>query len=142
MLRQKGIIDDDAAKRAYLDNIVWSFGHISRGMYTAGGERKAYSQLAAIQIGFLMDEGAITFDPKAMAANGKDVGALVVHFDKLVAASDKMMKVVGGLKAAADRKGAEALAKKYVDGAIVPQKVITERWLRNPKASFVYSVKM
>jgi hypothetical protein len=142
MLRQKGIIDDAAAKRAYLDNIVWSFGHISRGMYTAGGERKAYSQLAAIQIGFLMDEGAITFDPKAMAANGKDVGALTVHFEKLVAASDKMMKVVGSLKATNDRKGAEALAKKYVDGGVVPQKLITERWLRNPKSSFVYSVKM
>jgi hypothetical protein len=53
-----------------------------------------------------------------------------------------MMKLVGALKATANRAGAEALAKKYVDGSVVPQKLIAERMLRSPKASFVYSVKM
>ena len=141
-LRQKGIIDDEASKRAYLDAVVWAFGHISRGMYTDTGGRKAYSQLAAIQLGFLLEQGAITWDPAATAANGKDTGAFSLHFEKVPAAIDKMMKVVGLLKAKGDRAGAEALAKKYVDGTVVPQKLITERWLRNPKASFVYGVKL
>ena len=141
-LRKKGLIDDDAAKKAYLDNLVWAFGHISRGMYTDTGQRKAYSQLAAVQLGFLLDQGALTFDPKALAANGKDAGAFTLHFEKMPGTIDKMMKVVGSLKATADRSGAEALAKKYVDGSVVPQKTITDRMLRHPKASFVYSVKL
>jgi hypothetical protein len=140
LTRKKGIITDDLAKQTYVDSIVWAFGHVSRGMYSPTGERKAYSQLAAIQLGFLMDEGALAFDPEAMAANGTDKGAFVIKFDKLVPAVDKLMKVVGGLKARGDKAGAEALAKKYVDSAKVPQKQITERVLRFPKPSFVYGI--
>jgi hypothetical protein len=142
MTRKKGIIPDDLAKQTYVDSIVWAFGHVSRGMYTATGERKAYSQLAAIQLGFLMDEGALAFDAEAMAANGTDKGAFVIKFDKLVPAVDKLMKVVGGLKAKGDKPGADALAKKYVDGTRVPQTQITERVLRFPKPSFVYGVDL
>ncbi len=49
-----------------------------------------------------------------------------------------------GIKSRADRKGAEALLAKYVDDkddAYAGVKAaITERYLRSPKASFVYSV--
>jgi hypothetical protein len=141
-VRKRGIIDDELAKRTYTDSIVWSFGHISRGMYTDTGKRKPYSQLAAVQIGFLLDEGALTWDANAKAANGKDTGALAIHFDKLPGAIDKMMKTVGALKASGDRVGAEALAKKYVDGPVVPHRAITERWLRNPRATFVYALSL
>jgi len=137
--RKHGIVDDELAKRSYADSVVWAFGHISRGMYTETGGRKAYSQLAAIQIGFLMDEKAITFDADATAANGTDKGAFSIHFDKLVPAIDKLMKKVGTLKATGDKASAEALAKRYVDGTVVPQKVIAERVLRFPGASFVYA---
>ncbi len=141
-LKQQGIIDAELAKRTYTDSIVWAFGHVSRGMYTDTSQRKAYSQLAAIQIGFLLDEGALAWDPNAKAANAKDTGALTIHFDKLPAAIEKMMKTVGGLKASGDKAGAEALAKKYVDGTVVPQAIITERLLRNPRATFVYSLSL
>jgi hypothetical protein len=89
-----------------------------------------------------MDEGALVFDAEAMAANGTDKGAFVIKFDKLVPAVDKLMKVVGGLKAKADKNGADALAKKYVDGPRVPQKQITERVLRFPKPAFVYGIDL
>src|SRR6185436_11638863 len=105
----------------YTDGVVWSFGHISRGMYTNTGGRKAYSQLAAIQIGLLLDEGALTWDANQKAANDKDAGAFTIHFDKLPAAIEKMMKTVGAIKASGDKEAAEALTKKYVDGSIVPQ---------------------
>jgi len=141
-LKQSGVIDAPTAKRTYTDSIVWAFGHISRGMYTETGQRKAYSQLAAIQIGFLVDEGALTWDASGKAANGKDTGAFTMHLDKLPGAIEKMMKTVGGLKATGDKAGAEALAKKYVDGTIVPQGIITERLLRNPRATFVYALTL
>ncbi|MGO9708630.1 MAG: hypothetical protein ACLQBL_07200 [Polyangiaceae bacterium] len=142
LLRKKGLIDDAMAKRTYLDNVIWAFRHISEGMYTDTGQRKAYTQLSAVQIGILLDAGAMTFDPKATAANGKDTGAFTIHYEKMPAAAEKMLKIVGGIKATADRAAAEAMAKKYVDGTVVPQKLITERVLRDPKEYFVYSVKL
>jgi hypothetical protein len=80
-VKQRSIIDAELARRTYTESIVWAFGHISRGMYTSTGGRKAYSQLAAIQIGFLLDEGALGWDANAKAANERDLGAFTIHFD-------------------------------------------------------------
>jgi len=140
-LRAKGIVSDDLARAAYADSIVWALGHISQGMYTGTKTRKTYGNVAAIQIGFLIDHGALAWDPHATAANGRDQGALVIHPDKLVAACDEMMKTVAGIKARGDVKAATELFAKYVDAStVVPHAVIAERFLRFPKASFVYSV--
>jgi hypothetical protein len=140
-LRGKGIVADDLARAAYLDSIVWAFGHISQGMYTGTKTRKTYGNVAAIQIGYLLDKGALTWDPHAQAANGRDQGAFTVHLDKLVAACDDMMKTVAGIKARGDVKAAQELFAKYVDAsAVVPHAIIAERFLRFPKASFVYAV--
>jgi hypothetical protein len=142
-LRGKKIITDEEASRTYIDAIVWAFGHTSQGMYAGDGGRKAYSNLAAIQIGFLIEKGVLTWNKDAKAANGKDTGAFTLHADKVVAAVDEMMKLVGGLKARGDRAGAEALIKKYVDSSdVVPHDTIKERFLRHAKPSFVYSVKL
>jgi hypothetical protein len=138
----KSLVSQELRDQTYVDSIIWAFGHISRGMYTPTGQRRPYSQLSAIQIGFLMDQGAIAWDPNAKAANGQDTGAFVVHFDKLESAVVKLMKLVGTIKAKNDRAGAEALAKQYVDGNVVPQKVIAERFARFPKTSFVYALDL
>ena len=84
----------------------------------------------------------LTWDPKRPAANGKDVGAFSLDGKKLVAACDEMMKLVGGIKARGDKAAAEALVAKYSDGTVVPHPVIQERFLRFPKASFVYSLSL
>jgi hypothetical protein len=143
MLRGKKLIDDELAAQSYTDAIVWAFGHISQGMYTGTGARKAYGNLAAIQIGYLVDKGALTWDANAIAANGKDKGAFHLHPDRLVAVCDEMMKMVAGIKARGDAKAANDLVKRYVDGStVVPHAMIAERLLRFPKASFVYSIAM
>lgn len=141
-LARKGVITAEMAKQTYLDGVVWAFGHIARGMYDARGGRKAYSQLAAIQMGFFLEEGVLTFDKDATAMNGTDKGAFLLNYDKFPAAAEKLMKKVGAIKATGDKTGAEELAKRYVDGAVVPQAVITERILRSPRMSFVYSLDM
>ncbi len=140
MLRAEGIVDERQQRETYLDSIVWAFGHISRGMYAPGGQRKAYSQLAAVQIGFLMDRGVVRWDADAMAANGQDRGAFTVDFDAFPAAARELMQLVGGIKAHNDRARAEELAARYVDGDIIPQAVIAERYQRYPRTSFVYAV--
>ena len=140
MLKQKGIIDATLAEQTYIDSFFWALNHIARGMYSDDGKPRTYSHVAAMQVGFLMDEGAATFDPEAMAANGKDKGAFTLHFDKFPAVAAKLMTVIGALKAKGDKAMAEHLVKKYVDGKVVPMEIIAERSLRHPKAAFVYGL--
>ena len=140
-LRTRKLITDELAQQSYADAIVWALGHISQGMYDGTGGRKTYGNVAAIQIGYLMDKGALVWDTKASAANGSDTGALTVVWKKLVPAVNQMMKDVGGIKARGDKAAAEALAKKYVDGTTVPHAIIQDRFRRQPKGSLVYSIR-
>jgi hypothetical protein len=140
-LVNKKLITQEFAQQTVADMVVWSFGHISQGMYTGEHNRKAYGNLAAIQIGFMIDKGALTWDANASAANGTDKGAFTIHPDKITGVADEMMKEFGGIKARGDKAAAEKLIARYVDSdAVVPHKVISERFLRYPKPSFVYSV--
>jgi hypothetical protein len=141
MLREAGVITEEQQREAYLDSFVWALGHISRGMYTPTGQRKAYSQLAAVQVGFLMDRGVLRWDPEAPAANGTDTGAFSLDFAAFPAAANELMQTVVRIKATNDRAAAEALAARYVDGETVPQATVVERYLRFPRTSFVYSVR-
>jgi hypothetical protein len=140
-LRRKGIVDDELARQAYVAAFTWACGHISRGMYTPEGRPKPYSQVSAIHVGFLMDAGAIAFDPKATAANGTDTGAFSLRLDKWERAVEKLMKQVGRIKARNDKRGAQKLIDRYVnDKQKVRQDLIAERVLRHPKATFVYAL--
>lgn len=139
-LLKKGLLTAQEAQDAYLDAIVWSMGHISRGMYTESGGPKPYSQLSAIHVGMLMEEGAMEWNPEAVAANGADKGAFVVHLEKFPVAIEKIMQTVARIKAQGDKNAAETMVKKYVDAGKIPFAIITERYLRHPKASFVYAL--
>lgn len=140
LLREQAVIDAAMADRVRIDALVWAAGHTAQGMYTASGERKTYSQVAAIQLGFLIDRGVLMWDATAIAANGKDRGALTIQHARLVPAINDLMKTVAGIKARGDAAAANALLERYVDGGAVPQAAIAERFLRQPKMSFVYSV--
>lgn len=140
MLQGLDVIDEELQNQVYLDAMVWAMGHISRGMYTPSGQRKAYSQLAAVQVGFLMDHGALRWDPEASAANGTDQGAFSLDYAAFPAAVNELMTLVMHIKAAADRAEAERIATRFVDGDVVPQPIIVERQNRSPRASFVYAI--
>ena len=111
-------------------------------MTNAEGRIQPYSQLAAIQIGMMLEAGALTFEADTMAANGTDKGAFVIHMDKMVACVDNMMKEIATIKAKGDKDALEKLRVKHVEGKEIPFKLIEERMLRLPKTSFVYSVKL
>ncbi|MCL2723784.1 MAG: hypothetical protein FWD69_05045 [Polyangiaceae bacterium] len=146
LAENKEITRDDADK-AHVRDIVWAFGHISRGMYDDNEHPKNYSQLAAIQFGWLMDRGVALWHADEVAANGRDKGCFEIVLDKFPEAAKSLMIEVLGIKARGDRTRAEKLIKDYVDVAAASDKkkihgIITERVLRAPKASFVYSVKL
>lgn len=136
---QKGLVTPELARQAYTAWLGWCMRHIATGVHS-GAEDQPYSQLAAIQVGFLLDEGALTFDPNAMAANGTDRGAFSFHAEKIAPAFAKLMKVVATLKGKNDKAGADALVARYVDGSVVPQKLVAERALRFPQTTYVYAV--
>jgi hypothetical protein len=143
LLQTRGVLQEDEVLRTLRSGLTWAFGHISSGMYTADGTPRNYSHVAAIQIGSYFDSGALMWVAEP-AANGKDLGCIQVDYAKLPAAIEKLETTVLGIKSRADREGAEGLLAKYVDDkddAYAGVKAaITERYLRSPKASFVYSV--
>lgn len=130
--------------KAHVRDVFWQFGHISRGMYDEDHHPKNYSQLSAIQFGWLMKEKAIRWNAEEMAANGTDKGCYAIDLAKVPFAVKSLMKVSAGIKGRGDKKGAEALIAEYVDGSEEKKAHFTrirDRVLRSPKQSFVYSIR-
>ncbi|MDP2273351.1 MAG: hypothetical protein Q8K32_21610 [Archangium sp.] len=143
-LVEKKLLTEEEAKHATLRDIVWGFGHISRGMYDGAQRPKPYSQLASIQLGSMLKAGAITWKAEEKAANGADVGCFEVDLAKWRPAVNDLGKRVLAAKGKADKKDAEAMKASFVDAKdewANLRTTIAERWLRAPKATFVYAVK-
>ena len=142
-LADKGIIEESIARKAHVRDLAWAFGHISRGMYAASGQPRSYSQLAAIQLGFFMDEEAVRWRAEELAANGLDTGCFEVDLAAMKQAAEKLERLVLIIKGQGRRRGAERLVAEYVDAQPrqATMQVIKERWLRAPKATFVYAIR-
>lgn len=144
LVEKKEITKKDA-DLAHVRDVVWGLGHVSRGMYDEDKHPKNYSQLAAIEIGWLMKDGAITWKAEETAANGKDKGCMSLALDKFPASIKTLMTRVAQIKGKGDKASAEQLIKDYVDVTGDNKKfqdTVSERWNREPKASFVYRVKL
>lgn len=144
-LAQKKVITEEDQAKAHVRDLLWAFGHISRGMFDAEHHPLTYSQLAAMQLGFLMRGGAVRWEASQKAANGKDDGCFAIDFAKFATTDRAMLHKVGGIKARADRAQAEAWVKQDVEvtgDAATLRKTITDRMLRAPKATFVYDVEL
>jgi hypothetical protein len=143
-LAGKGVIDKKTAALGHQSDIIWAFGHISEGMYGGDGAPKPYAQLAAIQVGSFVDAGAMAWKAGETAANGRDQGCFEIHEAKLPKAIVALEKEVAGSMGRGDKAAAVKLREKYADAPgewARLRGVITERWLRLPRASFVYSIE-
>ncbi len=142
-LKDKGLLTQEDAVQATVRDIAWGFGHISRGMYDAAGNARAYSQLASIQLGTAVKAGALTWKPEEKAANGTDVGCFELDLEKWRPTVDALAKRVLATKGSANKAEAEAMKAELVDAKdewATLRTTIAERWLRAPKATFVYSL--
>jgi hypothetical protein len=143
-LAQKKLITRALAEQAHVRDVAWAFGHISRGMYDGGGNPKAYSQLASIQLGWLRQGGAFEWKAQEKAANGADVGCFELDLGaKWSRSLDALAKRVLTAKATGDRPAAEKLKADFVDDTgewRALREEISKRWLAAPKATFVYSL--
>lgn len=144
-LVDKKLLGADVARKVHVRDITWAFGHIAQGMYTADGKPKPYSQLAAIQLSYLTKNGAAEWRAGEKAQNGTDVGCLSLSLDEFPKVVEALMEEVLIIKARGDKPRAEKLKAEHVDAAGPGKElleVIRERWLRAPKATFVYSIEM
>lgn len=138
-LRKNGFISTELAEQTYTAGIFYALTQIANGMYY-DGDADPYAQLSAIEIGSLMDHGALTWNATTTAANGRDRGAFTLYPEKLARAYAALIRTVLQTKARGDVASAHHLVARYVDGSVVPQKVISDRVQRKPRAAFVYSV--
>jgi len=143
-LAGRGVLSKEDAQSVHVRDVLWSFGHIAQGMLDARGKPKPYSQLAAIQMGYLNQRGVLEWKATEKAANGTDTGCFEVDLAKWPAAVNDLSRLVLGIKSRGDRTLAEKTRDEWVtDGTAWAglRGVIQERWLRGPKASFVYAIQ-
>ena len=141
----KGLLPAAERDKSHISDMVWAMGHISNGMVDAQGKPKPYSQLAAIQVGALQAAGALKWRENDTAANGQDLGCFEADLTQLPIGVAALMKRVAGIKARGDKADAEKLSALYVasEGPFAAlRETIRSRWLRAPKASYVYSIKL
>lgn len=142
-LQGRGVFTAEDVAHIQYDSVSWAFGHISRGMYASDGTPRNYSQLAAIQIGSFLESGGLIWNATTPPANGTDKGCLEIDFVRLAGSVEALERTVLGIKARGDKAGAERLKAKFVDAQdqfAALKAIIAERWLRAPKATFVYSL--
>jgi hypothetical protein len=143
-LAGRGLLSKEDAQSTHIRDVLWSFGHIAQGMLDARGKPKAYSQLAAMQMGYLHQRGVLEWRAAEKAANGTDTGCFEVDLAKWPAVVEDLSRLAFGIKSRGDRALAEKTRDEWVsDGTAWAglRGVIQERWLRAPKASFVYAIQ-
>jgi hypothetical protein len=143
-LAEKGVISQAEATQAAVRDVAWGFGHVSRGLYTADKRPRTYSQLASIQLGTALKAGALVWKKDEVAANGADVGCFELDFATWKPTVDALAKRVLMAKGRGDKKDAEKMKADFVDAKddwAGLRDTISQRWLRAPKATFVYAVK-
>ena len=140
-LRQRGLIDQALEEATYVDSLLWAMGHVGEGMIDGDGNPNTYPQLAAIQLGFFLGRGSLTFDAAGVTANGQDHGVFHIDAVKLRADIEALTRLVVGIKGRAFKAGAQALVTQFVEGDAVPHALLKERAARLPRANFVFAVR-
>ena len=144
-LVDQGKLAADKRDAGQAAGVAWAMGHIAQGMTTPNGKPKPYSQLSAVQVGALYDARALTWHADQMAANGMDKGCFSLHRERVAHAVLTLMTRVAQIKARGDKPAAEQLLEPYVKNGTdfaTLRGVIRDRWLRVPKAAFVYAVQL
>ncbi|GAC1590846.1 MAG: hypothetical protein NVS3B20_17200 [Polyangiales bacterium] len=76
-LQKKGVITEGAARKSYAYDVSWAFMWTTAKMRD-GQSLSAYPVLSVIQLGALIDAGAVTFEPDTASADGKTHGAFAI----------------------------------------------------------------
>lgn len=97
----------------YTAEVLWMFGQLRRGLtlYRQGKfheTQSPYQQLAAVQLGYLQEKGAVTFDSVTQRFS--------IDYDRMHGAVTSLLREVGQLYLRHDSKEIEAFFQKYTKG--------------------------
>jgi hypothetical protein len=139
-LEEKGLMKKDDVKKRYATAVMHLLG---LAQYSLKG---TYAQMAAVELGNLMDKGALAFN--------KITGRFQINFDRFPPAVESLLKEIIMIQAKGDKTGAELLRAKYVrklsderyvfeTGIIVPMEKVKNTFDRAGLKSFAidYEVK-
>jgi hypothetical protein len=130
------------ATMATVRELAWAFGHLARGMYEADHHPRTYSQVAAIEVGAGLKASALKWNAGQLAANGRDQGCFELDVPAWRKAIDALATRTLAIKARGDLAGAQAMTRAFVDDEgdewADLRNVISTRWLRAPKSTFLY----
>ncbi len=99
-LVKTGLMRPEEVNKRYTTAVMHLFGLLQ---YSLGG---TYPQMAAVEVGNMMEKGALKFDSAS--------GRFTIHFDRMPAAIDDLMKKIVTIQVTGDKDGAEALRQRYV----------------------------
>jgi hypothetical protein len=100
LMGEEGSVGEEQAARWYVTHVMHLFGLLQ---YSLAG---TYPRMVAIQLGYLLDEGAVSYD--------EPTGHFRVHLDRMPAAIEALARQVARIQLTGDRDGAEALVSRYV----------------------------
>ena len=144
LLESAGVITSDQARQLYTHALVWSFGHLSQGLFEANGNPKPYSQLSAVIVGRLVEGGALEW-VTVTDESGSSRGVFKLNYDLVPVVAEAVMRDVVTVKATGDVDAAKALVDPWVIGdkkALVHLDEIRSRLASFPRGSMVYEVRM
>ena len=100
-MKRKRLIDENHLKKRYVSALMHIFGLLN---YPLKG---TYPRMVAIQLGWYMDKGAVTWNRKT--------GRFSMDFTKTPAAVESLARKVAVIQLTGNRKAAEALVSKYIE---------------------------
>lgn len=125
----------------YLDAIATSIARLGSPLYFPGGARRTYGQAAVLQIGLLVEAGALRWDPSLTSADGNHAGAFHVDLAALPRATADVARRARALASAPEGPELEALISRYVDGDGLPLAELRARVEDVPSTTFVYTLR-
>ena len=143
VLREQKMIDAATAESSYASLLGDMTKFVAMGLWTPIGRPRPYSQVSAIQLGFLIDAGVLRWLPTKMAANGRDRGCFEVDTKAFRGALRKLVARVGGLLLDGDNGAIERFVNAYIRGQKVDEiqlSTLQSRYSKFPGLSSFYAV--
>jgi len=99
-LVEKGLMKKEEVEKRYTTAVMHMFGLLQYALKTT------YPQMAAVEVGNLMEKGALSFD--------RTNERFTIRFDRMPAAIEDLMKKILAIQITGDKEAAEDLRERYV----------------------------
>ncbi|PIR25642.1 MAG: hypothetical protein COV43_04650 [Deltaproteobacteria bacterium CG11_big_fil_rev_8_21_14_0_20_42_23] len=137
LAQHKGLYSDEQRNQLYTRGVLWNLSHLKKALEhkTDLSNAGAYSRLSAIQFGWMVEQGALHFNPTSKTWD--------INYEKMPKAWESLMSKVMTIYASGDKKALDALTSRYWKGEGLKQlqlEALEEKTGKFPVRSIVYKV--